>query len=411
MKFEELNIIEPILKAIKEKGYTEATPIQQKAIPILLEWKDLIGCAQTWTWKTASFAIPTLQLLSKEKKMWTLKRWISALIITPTRELAIQINDNFTLYWKNTKLKNTVIFWWVKQGSQVKTLATWIDILVATPGRLLDLMGQWIISLKNLKFFTLDEADRMLDMWFIHDIKKIIKALPEKRQSMFFSATMPDPILNLSKTLLKNPEKVEVTPVSSTAETVSQKLYMVEKSDKKNLLNHILKDKEISSLLVFSRTKHWANKIVQILEKSWTTAQAIHWNKSQNARQNALKNFKNKETRVLVATDIAARWIDIDKLSYVLNYDIPNEPETYVHRIWRTWRAKRSWLAMSFCEKDEMPYLKDIHKLINKEIPVEKEHPYHILHSFTWKNNLAKKEEKKTFFKKNNSRNFWKSRR
>ena len=228
---------------------------------------------------------------------------------------------------------------------------------------------------------------------------------------MFFSATMPDPILNLSKTLLKNPEKVEVTPVSSTAETVSQKLYMVEKSDKKNLLNHILKDKEISSLLVFSRTKHWANKIVQILEKSWTTAQAIHWNKSQNARQNALKNFKNKETRVLVATDIAARWIDIDKLSYVLNYDIPNEPETYVHRIWRTWRAKRSWLAMSFCEKDEMPYLKDIHKLINKEIPVEKEHPYHTLHSFTWKNNLAKKEEKKTFFKKNNSRNFWKSRR
>jgi len=376
MNFKDLEIIEPILKAIAEKGYTEPTPIQKRAIPILLKERDLIWCAQTWTWKTASFAIPTIQLLLKKRreKIWT--GWIWALIVTPTRELAIQIDENFTEYGKYTNLKNTVIFWWVKQHKQVEKLRKWIDILVATPWRLLDLMNQKIICLRDLKIFTLDEADRMLDMGFIHDVKKIINKLPRKRHSMFFSATMPPAIIELSNTLLTDQRKVEVSPPSTTADTVSQVLYNVDKANKKHLLNHLLESPEISSLLVFSRTKHWANKISDFLNKTWTPAAAIHWNKSQNSRQNALKNFKEKEIKVLVATDIAARWIDIDKLAHVLNFDIPNEAETYVHRIWRTGRAKNEWMAISFCDNSEQAYLKDIHKLIKKPIPVIEKHPF-----------------------------------
>jgi ATP-dependent RNA helicase RhlE len=376
MKFENLKINETILKAIKEKWYTEATPIQEKAIPILLEWTDLIWCAQTWTWKTASFAIPTIQLLNEAKASGKWWKWIWALIVTPTRELAIQIDEWFKEYWKWSWLRNAVIFWWVKQHWQVKKLKSWIDILTATPWRLLDLINQWEIRLGNLEVFILDEADRMLDMWFIHDIKKIIAKLPKERHSMFFSATMPDEIIKLSNTLLTNPKKVEVTPISSTADTIEQKLYRVDKSNKKHLLNHILEDKKIESLLVFSRTKHWANRIAEFLEKSWNKAAAIHWNKSQNARQKALEDFKSKEIRVLVATDIAARWIDISKLSYVVNFDLPAEPESYVHRIWRTWRAKNTWLAMSFCEKLEERQLKDIEKLIKKSIPLVSDHPF-----------------------------------
>ena len=376
MQFENLNLNPIILQAIKEKWYTEPTPIQEKAIPILLKWTDLIWCAQTWTWKTASFAIPTLQLLAEAKKSWKFSKWIWALIVTPTRELAIQIDESFKDYWKWLWLRHSVIFWWVKQHSQVKELKKWVDILTATPWRLLDLINQWIISLKDLQIFTLDEADRMLDMWFIHDVKKIIAKLPEKRHSMFFSATMPNEIIKLANSLLKNPKKVKVTPISSTAETIEQKLYRVDKSNKKHLLNHILEDEKIESLLVFSRTKHWANRIAEFLEKSWNKAAAIHWNKSQNARQNALANFKSKEIRVLVATDIAARWIDISQLSYVVNFDLPAEPESYVHRIWRTWRAKNTWLAMSFCEKLEERQLRDIEKLIKKKIPLVENHPF-----------------------------------
>ncbi len=375
MSFENLNLIEPVLKALKEEGYSTPTPIQAQAIPIVLKQKDLLGCAQTGTGKTAAFAIPILQLLY-ESKTAEKKRTIKTLILTPTRELAIQIGESFASYGRYTGMKHKVIFGGVSQHSQVESLKSGLDVLIATPGRLLDLMNQRFVDLQHIKIFVLDEADRMLDMGFIHDVKKVISKLPAKKQTLFFSATMPPEISKLASTILVNPERVEVTPVSSTANTITQAVYFVDKENKKNLLNHILKDKSIKIVLVFSRTKHGADKVVRELVKNGVTAQAIHGNKSQNARQNALNNFKDGKTRVLVASDIAARGIDIDDLTHVINYDLPNIPETYVHRIGRTGRAGASGIALSFCDAEEQAYLRDIHKLIGKTVPVIDEHPF-----------------------------------
>lgn len=378
MLFKDLNIIKPILNALDKKGYKNPTPIQEKAIPHILEWKDVLGSAQTWTWKTAAFAIPTLQLLSREKELSNFPTHIKCLILTPTRELAIQIEENFTEYGKELWLKHTVIFGWVNQHSQVKKLKSWIDILVATPWRLLDLMNQWYIDLKKIEIFILDEADRMLDMGFINDVKKVLLKIPSKRQTLFFSATMPKEISWLADSILTNPVKIEVTPVSSTADTVKQTVFFVTTWNKKNLLIDILEYKTIKQILVFTRTKHWADKVVKDLIQKWISAEAIHWNKSQNARQRALKNFKSWETRVLLATDIAARGIDIDDLTYMINYDISNEPETYVHRIWRTWRAWKAWVAYSFCSQEEVEYLLDVQKMLWRKISVNTDHPYAI---------------------------------
>ena len=377
MTFKDLRIIEPILKALSAEGYTQPTPIQEQSIPILLNRKDLLGCAQTGTGKTAAFAVPILQHLYLDRQQNRSQRRINALIVTPTRELAIQIGDSFTTYGKYTGLKNTVIFGGVKQGNQTDTLRRGVDILVATPGRLLDLMNQGYISLDEIEYFVLDEADRMLDMGFIHDIKKIIARLPVKRQSLFFSATLPPDIVSLSKKILgSNPQKVSVRPEQTTAEKVEQSVYFVGKKQKQKLLAHLLKTEHTGSALVFSRTKHGANKIVKMLSKANIDSAAIHGNKSQTARQQALGDFKSGITNVLIATDIAARGIDIDDLSLVVNYDLPNIPETYVHRIGRTGRADASGLAISFCDAEERAYLRDIQKLIGERIPVVEEHPF-----------------------------------
>jgi ATP-dependent RNA helicase RhlE len=376
--FTELQIIEPILRALKEEGYESPTPIQEKAIPHILNKKDLLGCAQTGTGKTAAFAIPMLQLLSKPHAQKPGEKNIRALILTPTRELAIQIEESFVAYGRHLRLKHLVIFGGVSQLPQTNALQRGADILVATPGRLLDLMSQGFINLKDIEIFVLDEADRMLDMGFVHDVKRVITKLPEKRQTLFFSATMPVEIQSLANAILKQPEKIEVTPVSSTAETIKQSIYFVEKNNKKLLLAFLLQDKEIESVLVFTRTKHGADKVVKDLIKIGVKAEAIHGNKSQNARQRALSNFKDRTTRVLVATDIAARGIDVDELTHVINYELPNIPETYVHRIGRTGRAGLSGTAFSFCEEEELVYLKDIQKLIGRQIEVNDQHLYHI---------------------------------
>lgn len=364
------------MRALKAEGYTTPTPIQEQAIPLLLERKDLLGCAQTGTGKTAAFAIPILQLLHQDELFVKGPQGIKTLILTPTRELAIQIGESFAAYGKFLRLRHTVIFGGVSQKSQTDALRAGVDILIATPGRLLDLMDQRFVHLQHIKMFVLDEADRMLDMGFIHDVKKIITKIPQKRQTLFFSATMPGEISKLANTILTNPVKVEVTPVSSTANTIQQSVYFVEKSDKKSLLNHLLKDRTIETALIFTRTKHGADRVVKDLIRAGVQAEAIHGNKSQNARQRALSNFKSKKTRVLVATDIAARGIDIDDLSHVINYELPNIPETYVHRIGRTGRAGASGIALSFCDSEEKEFLRDIHKLISKPIPVVEDHPY-----------------------------------
>jgi ATP-dependent RNA helicase RhlE len=376
MKFEQLNLNAAILRALNEEGYETPTPIQQKAIPHVLEGRDLLGCAQTGTGKTAAFSLPMLHNLSKRPAEGGRTRHIRSLILTPTRELAIQIQESLVAYGRHLPLRSTVIFGGVPQRPQTNALANGVDILVATPGRLLDLIDQGFIHLKNLEFFVLDEADRMLDMGFVHDVKRIIKLLPTERQSLFFSATMPPVISQLADSILKNPEKVAVTPVSSTAETVKQALYYVDKGNKRKLLSHLLEDASIVSALVFTRTKHGADRVTKELNKDGVKAEAIHGNKAQNARQRALSNFKEGKTRVLVATDIAARGIDVDSLSHVFNYDIPNIPETYVHRIGRTGRAGASGIAISFCMFDEKPYIKDIQKLIGRDIPVVAEHPF-----------------------------------
>jgi ATP-dependent RNA helicase RhlE len=368
MQFKDLEIIEPILRALKEENYTEPTSIQKKAIPLILQRNDVLGSAQTGTGKTAAFAIPILQHLFLDRKLNNSPHKINALVITPTRELAIQIGVSFSVYGKYTGIKNTVVFGGVKQGAQTDALHKGVDILVATPGRLLDLMEQGFIRLKAVEYFVLDEADRMLDMGFINDIRKIIAKLPEKRQSLFFSATMPGNIVDLSRKILKNPKKVDVSPISSTAETIQQYLYYTNKTDKKDLLNHILQDQKIDQVLLFSRTKHGADKIARNLKKQRIKSAAIHGDKAQNHRQKVLAQFKAGEIRVLVATDIAARGIDIDKLKYVINYDIPNIAETYVHRIGRSGRAGEEGNAISLCEPEENAYIKDIEKLINLRI-------------------------------------------
>ena len=377
MQFSDLSLIDPILKALAEEGYTTPTPIQEQAIPTLLNRRDLLGCAQTGTGKTAAFAIPILQLLDEERsKNPNAPRRIKTLVMTPTRELAIQIAESFGAYGRYLKLRHTVIFGGVSQHSQVNALKAGVDVLIATPGRLLDLMNQGFISLRDVQFFVLDEADRMLDMGFIHDVKKVIAKLPERRQSLFFSATMPPDVAKLADTILRNPAKVEVTPASSTADTITQAMYFVGRDDKRKLLVHILNDQKIKSALVFARTKHGADKVVKDLLKEGIGAEAIHGNKSQNARQRALSNFKSRETRVLVATDIAARGIDVDELSHVINYELPNIPETYVHRIGRTGRAGHDGIALSFCDEEETEYLRDINKLIGKRVPIIENHPY-----------------------------------
>ncbi|HOY97099.1 MAG TPA: DEAD/DEAH box helicase [Catalimonadaceae bacterium] len=382
MTFESLGLIDPILRALKDEGYTTPTPIQAQAIPSLLQGRDLLGCAQTGTGKTAAFAIPILQDLYNKKKQDPAKfsdrgqTDIKALILTPTRELAIQIEESFRAYGRYLGLRHLVIFGGVSQHAQTAALQKGVDILVATPGRLLDLMDQRFVHLHHISLFVLDEADRMLDMGFVHDVKKVIARLPKHRQSLFFSATMPSEIVSLANSILHEPMKVEVTPVSSTADTVDQAVYVVDKGDKKSLLNHLLKDKAIKRALVFTRTKHGADKVVKDLDKIGVKAAAIHGNKSQNARQKALGDFKTSQIRILVATDIAARGIDVDDLTHVINYEIPNVPETYVHRIGRTGRAGASGKAISFCDEEEKEFLRDIQKLIGKKVPIVSDHPY-----------------------------------
>ncbi len=374
MNFNDLNLIDPIAKALQEEGYTQPTPIQAKAIPSILQGRDLLGTAQTGTGKTAAFAIPILQNLTEKNLR---NNNIKALILTPTRELAIQIEESFNAYGRHLRLRNLVVFGGVKQGAQETSLKRGVDILVATPGRLLDFISQGIISLKHLEIFVLDEADRMLDMGFVHDVKRIIKLLPPKRQTLFFSATFPDEISKLANSMLTNPVKVEVAPVSATADTIQQKVYFVEKENKLDLLTHILKNDISDSVLVFSRTKHGADKIARKLQSHKISAEAIHGNKSQNQRQNALNNFKSGKTRILVATDIAARGIDIDELKYVVNFELSDVSETYVHRIGRTGRAGADGSSISFVDGLDLLNLKSTEKLIGKKIPVEKDHPFH----------------------------------
>ncbi|GAB3002565.1 DEAD/DEAH box helicase [Cyclobacterium sediminis] len=376
MTFEQLDLITPILKALQERNYKEPTAIQAQAIPKILAKRDILGSAQTGTGKTAAFSLPIIQLLHTEKNNHKGKLAIQSLIVTPTRELAIQIDENIAHYGKYTKLRHAVIFGGVKQGAQVNELRRGVDILVATPGRLLDLINQGFIKLDQIKIFVLDEADRMLDMGFINDIKKLLKLLPKKRQSLFFSATMPDNIVSLAGKILTDPIKIEVNPVSSAAETVKQKVYYTNKSSKKDLLFHILENKEIDQVLLFSRTKHGADKITRNLKSKNIQAAAIHGNKAQNHRQKVLTQFKDGAIRVLVATDIAARGIDIDKLQYVINYDVPEDPETYVHRIGRSGRAGESGTAISLCEPEENAYVKLIEKLISQKISTVDNNPF-----------------------------------
>ncbi len=414
MLFTDLQLIQPILLALKEEGYSSPTPIQQGAIPHILAQKDLLGCAQTGTGKTAAFAIPILQLLARPKTMASSgHKPIRALILTPTRELAIQIQESFDAYGRHLRLKNTVIFGGVNQHAQVETLKRGVDILVATPGRLLDLCSQGYLRLSDIEIFVLDEADRMLDMGFVNDVKRVLTKLPAKKQTLFFSATMPPEIQLLANSILHKPEKISVTPPSSTADTITQWLFFVEKQNKRALLEHILKNKDIETALVFTRTKHGADKVVKDLHRAGISAEAIHGNKSQNARQRALSNFKNRTTRILVATDIAARGIDVDDLTHVINYELPEVPETYVHRIGRTGRAGANGISFSFCEAEETADLQDIQKLIGKQIPVRVDHPYPIAnavvelkephqHKFTGpkpKSNAPQKPKKKWYKK------------
>lgn len=386
MSFENLNLNVSLLKALETEGYTHPTPIQEQSIPIALERRDLLAIAQTGTGKTAAFALPILQLLANSKR-----KGIKSLILSPTRELAIQISESFAAYGKHTQLKHTVVFGGVPIGGQISALKKGVDILIATPGRLLDLLNQRILSISDIEILVLDEADRMLDMGFINDVKKLIAKIPAKRQTLFFSATMPKEISGLANGILTNPLKVQVTPVSTTAEKVKQTVYPVVKKDKASLLIHILKDTQIKSVLVFSRTKYGADKIVKQLGRVSISAAAIHGNKSQNARQKALNAFKTGKVRVLVATDIASRGIDIDQLNYVVNYDLPNQPETYVHRIGRTGRAGLSGTALSFCDQEEKAYLDDINKLTGQDIPIIEDHPYAMVFEQKPKPNVTKK--------------------
>jgi len=376
MEFRELSIHPIILKALSQAGYATPTPIQEQAIPSVLSGRDLLGCAQTGTGKTAAFAVPVLQILGSRIAKPGSVRPIRALVLTPTRELALQIYESFCAYGKFTYLRAGVIFGGVSQGPQEQALRRGIDILVATPGRLNDLINQGLVNLSQVEILTLDEADRMLDMGFIHDVKRILARIPEKKQTLFFSATMPPEIADLSSSLLKDPVKVTITPVASTVDLISQSVYFVDKVNKRSLLLHLLKDDAIQSALVFTRTKHGADRVVRELVNGGINALAIHGDKSQASRQQALSSFKAKTTRVLVATDIAARGLDIDELSHVINFDMPDVPETYVHRIGRTGRAGHTGIALSFCDIEEKPMLSQIERLTKKKVPVVADHPY-----------------------------------
>jgi ATP-dependent RNA helicase RhlE len=375
MPFTTLGLAEPLLRALRDEGYTSPTPIQVRAIPPALAGQDLLGCAQTGTGKTAAFALPIIQRLSAHLGQ-AHPRPIRCLVLTPTRELAAQIHESFRAYGRHVRVSHTVIFGGVGQHPQVQALRRGVDVLVATPGRLLDLMNQGHVRLSSVEIFVLDEADRMLDMGFINDIRKIVRELPQKRQTLFFSATMPREIQSLADGLLHEPVRVEVAAVSSAAETVTQSLYFVAKPNKPALLKHLLNDRSISRVLVFTRTKHGADKVCRHLEQSGIKAEAIHGNKSQNARIRALENFRRGATRVLVASDLAARGLDIDSITHVVNFDLPNEPETYVHRIGRTGRAGASGIAISFCDSEERAFLRDIERMLRKPVPVVAEHPY-----------------------------------
>jgi ATP-dependent RNA helicase RhlE len=381
MTFSELNLMEPIQRAVREEGYTTPTPIQEAAIPSLLEGRDLLGCAQTGTGKTAAFALPVIQRLHKERRP-SAPRCARALILTPTRELAAQIDTSFRVYGRYMNISRAVVFGGVGQASQVKALSKGVDVLVATPGRLLDLLGQKHLRLDRLEVFVLDEADRMLDMGFIHDVRRIIAALPPKRQSLFFSATIPPEIVRLADSMLSDPAKVSVTPSATTVERIDQKVMFVSRKDKFSLLAHVLGDPEVSRVLVFTRTKHGANKVATQLEKARVQADAIHGNKSQTSRTRALDSFRRGRTRVLVATDIAARGIDVDGITHIINYDLPDVPESYVHRIGRTARAGAGGVAISFCDTEERGNLKDIQSLIRVQVPVAEDHPWHIPAAF-----------------------------
>jgi ATP-dependent RNA helicase RhlE len=376
MSFKNLNFVEPIQRALKSEGYTQPTPIQEQAIPLLLDHKDLLGCAQTGTGKTAAFALPIIQSLHLKPADASRPRQIRALVLCPTRELAAQIGASFNSYARFTAVRSAVIFGGVSQSPQETMLRRGVDVLIATPGRLLDLMGQGFIHLGNLEWFVLDEADLMLDMGFIHDIKRVIAALPSRRQSVFLSATMPPEAVKLASGILRNPVRVDVTEQKSSADTIDQSLYYVNKPDKRALLIHVLGHDDNGNALVFTRTKHGADKVARSLNQAGIRSEAIHGNKTQNARIKALGDFKNRRTRVLVATDIAARGIDVSDLSMVINYELPNVAEMYIHRIGRTGRAGAGGTALSFCDSDEKAYLKDIHKLLARKIPEVTDHPF-----------------------------------
>ena len=377
MSFSDLNLVEPLLRAVAAEGYENPTPIQQQAIPPILEGRDLLGCAQTGTGKTAAFALPVLQrLASTQAPPHTGRaRPVRALVLTPTRELAAQIGDSFTAYGRHLRLRNTVIFGGVGQNAQEEALSRGPEIVVATPGRLLDLASQRKIDLHAVEIFVLDEADRMLDMGFIHDVRKVIAMLPTRRQTLFFSATMPRDIIDLSSRILVDPARVAVTPIASTAEKIEQKVFFIDKAGKRALLEQVLHDPTIERALVFTRTKHGANRVAEHLVRARIGAEVIHGNKSQNARERALSAFKRGTTRVLVATDIAARGIDVDGVSHVINFDLPDVPESYVHRIGRTARAGASGTAFSFCDPEELAMLGAIERLIRSRIPVDGSHP------------------------------------
>lgn len=389
-----LNLIAPIHMALEAEGYTKLTPIQEMAIPKLLEGNDLLGVAQTGTGKTAAFAIPILQKLEVEKKETGDKRPVQSLIIAPTRELAIQIDDSFKKYAKNLNLRTLVVYGGVSQHPQTKKLRQGVDIIVATPGRLLDLVRQKHIDLKNVKHFVLDEADMMLDMGMIDDVKKIVKYLPKQRQTMLFSATMPKEIEMLTKTLLNNPVKVEVTPTSSTVDRIKQEVYFVDQGNKTNLLVHLLNNQAIESALIFSRTKRGADKLVNALKGQGFQAQAIHGNKTQRQRQTALKNFKERKTHILVATDIAARGIDISDLSHVINYNLPEVPETYVHRIGRTGRSGNDGIAISFCSHQEKSLLRGIQRLTGTTITEITDHPFPLTDTSSSSNSKSRRNNR-----------------
>jgi ATP-dependent RNA helicase RhlE len=388
MLFEDLSLSKSIQRAVFEEGYTNPTPIQEKAIPIVLAGKDLVGCAQTGTGKTAAFAIPIIHHLHRMVGSSKKTKQIRCLVVTPTRELAVQIGESFDTYGKYTNLRQLTIFGGVSQVPQVDQLKKGVDILIATPGRLLDLHKQGFLDFDHLHFLVLDESDLMLDMGFINDVRKIVKLVPNNRQTLLFSATMPMAIRELADTFLNKPEYVSVTPVSSTAEIIEQQVYFVDKENKRGLLYHLIRNQNLSNVLVFVRTKHGADNVVKALKKNGVNAEAIHGDKSQTARQRVLDQFKNKEISVLVATDIAARGIDIESLPYVINFDLPNIPETYVHRIGRTGRAGNGGISISFCGKDEEVYWKDILKLIKVNVKTIKDHP------FPWKENIPNPDAK-----------------